>query len=49
MLMHPTPEANLLLAQVVLAKLREEGDQPDAIAFWEQAVRDCEAEVEKPE
>ena len=38
-----------MLSRVVLAKLRKEGDQPDAIAFWEKAVRDCEAEVEKPE
>jgi hypothetical protein len=44
-----TPEARLILAQVVLARLREEGDQRDAIAFWEQAVAECEAEVEKPD
>ena len=47
--MTATPEARLMLSGVVLAKLKEQNDQPDAIAFWEQAVADCEAEVEKPE
>jgi sirohydrochlorin ferrochelatase len=48
--MKPTPEAELILAQVMLAALKREGTDPQAIAFWEEAVRDCEEALkEKPE
>jgi hypothetical protein len=53
--MKPTPEAELLVARAMLAALKREGTDPQAIAFWELAVEDCEAElvrkkqVEKPE
>ncbi len=53
--MKQTPQAELLVAQAMLAALKKEGNDPQAIAFWEEAVAECEAElvrhkpVEKPE
>jgi hypothetical protein len=46
--MKPTPEAALTVAKAMLAGFERQGGPPEAIAFWEQAVRNCEAEMEKP-
>ena len=48
-------EKRLELAREMLTVVKEQHALPETIAFWEQAVRDCEAEaaanrpVEKPE
>lgn len=44
--MKETPEASLLVAQALLAGVRKRSGDPDAIAFWEQAVADFQAKVE---
>ena len=43
----PTPEAALIIAQAMLAGFVRDAGPPEAIAFWEEAVRDCEDEMAK--
>ncbi len=40
--MKQTPQAELLVAQAMLAALKKDGNDPQAIAFWEEAVHECE-------
>ena len=44
----PTPEEMLANAKAGLAAFQELGGPPEAIAFWEDAVRDCEDLKHKP-
>lgn len=46
-MVRPTPEEALQFAREVLETLRERGFPPETIAFWEEAVADCEAEAAK--
>jgi hypothetical protein len=45
--MKPTPEAALIIAQAMLAGFECDAGPPEAIAFWEEGVRDCEGEMAK--
>ncbi len=45
--MKQTRQAELLVAQALLAALKREGNDPQAMAFWEEAVTECEAEMER--
>lgn len=44
-MIQPTPEEALAIARRVLDGLRLTGGTPEAIAFWERAVVECEADL----